>query len=216
MQRTPCAVALLCKAPIPGFAKTRLIPHLGEMDTVHFQEEMILQAVMTALEASVGPVELYCEPDESHPFFGKIMKKYPVRLSAQPPGDLGARLHTSASAALLTADSVLMVGTDCPVMPAYYLQEAAADLARDCDAVLGPSEDGGYVLLGLRQAHEGLFDGLPWGTPLVLNETQSRMRQLGWRYQSLAALWDVQTPAGYQRWRLITEAMSDPPQAQRL
>ena len=61
MQRTPCTVALLCKAPIPGFAKTRLIPHLGEMDTAHLQEELIMQAVVTALDAAVGPVELWCD-----------------------------------------------------------------------------------------------------------------------------------------------------------
>ncbi|MGH8402406.1 MAG: TIGR04282 family arsenosugar biosynthesis glycosyltransferase, partial [Gammaproteobacteria bacterium] len=115
MQRTPCTIALLCKAPIPGFAKTRLIPHLGEMDTAHLQEELILQAVCTALNSSVGPVELWCDPDESHPFFGRIMKKYPVRLTTQPPGDLGTRLHTSASGALTTADAVILMGADCPI-----------------------------------------------------------------------------------------------------
>jgi len=212
MQRTPCSVALLCKAPIPGFAKTRLIPHLGEMDTVHFQEEMVLQAVITALDASVGPVELWCDPDESHPFFGKIMKKYPVRLTSQPPGDLGMRLHTCASVTLLAADAVILMSTDCPVMPTYYLEEAAAALARGCDVVLGPSEDGCYVLLGLKHANEELFSGIPWGTSLVLTETSARIRQLGWRSHTLVTLWDVNTPAAYQRWRLITEATPKRPE----
>jgi len=212
MQRTPCSVALLCKAPIPGFAKTRLIPHLGEVDTVHFQEEMILQAVITALDASVGPVELWCDPDESHPFFGKIMKKYPVRLTSQPPGDLGTRLHTCASVALLAADTVILMSTDCPVMPTYYLEEAAAALSRGCDVVLGPSEDGCYVLLGLKHANEELFSGMPWGTSLVLSETCARIKQHGWSNHILATLWDVNTPAAYQRWRLITAVAPNRPE----
>lgn len=216
MPRTPCSIALLCKAPIPGFANTRLIPHLGEMDTAHFQEELVLQAVTTALEASVGPVELWCEPDESHPFFGKIMKKFPVRLSSQPPGDLGTRLHTCASAELLAADSVIMMSTFCPIMPSYYLEEAAAALARGNDAVLGPSEEGAFVLLGLSNAKEELFNETPWGSSMVLSQTQSRIKQLGWRCHTLETLWEVNTPANYHRWRLITEAMSNPPEAQRL
>jgi len=216
MQRTPCTVALLCKAPIPGFAKTRLIPHLGEMDTAHLQEELVMQAVVTALDASVGPVELWCDPDESHPFFGKIMKKYPVRLTSQPPGDLGNRLHTCASGALMAADTVILMGADCPVMPTYYLEEAAAALARDFDAVVGPSEDGGYVLLGLKHANEELFNDISWGTSLVLTETQARIAQLGWRCHTLATLWDLNTPAAYQRWRMITEAMPNRPEVQRL
>ncbi len=216
MQRTPCTLALLCKAPIPGFAKTRLIPHLGEMDTAHLQEELIMQAVVTALDAAVGPVELWCDPDESHPFFGKIMKKYPVRLTSQPPGDFSNRLHTCASGALVAADAVILMGADCPVMPAYYLEEAAAALARGCDVVVGPSEDGGYVLLGLKHASEELFNDISWGTPLVLSETQARIAQLGWRCHLLATLWNVDTPADYQRWRLITEAMPHRPEVQRL
>ncbi|MGH8377864.1 MAG: TIGR04282 family arsenosugar biosynthesis glycosyltransferase [Gammaproteobacteria bacterium] len=216
MQRTPCTIALLCKAPIPGFAKTRLIPHLGEMDTAHLQEELILQAVCTALNSSVGPVELWCDPDESHPFFGRIMKKYPVRLTTQPPGDLGTRLHTSASGALTAADAVILMGADCPIMPEYYLEEAAAALARGCDVAVGPAEDGGYVLLGLRHANEALFDGISWGTSLVLSETQARIAQLGWRCHTLATLWDVDTPADYQRWRLALEANPQRPDVQRL
>ena len=216
MQRTPCSVALLCKAPIPGFAKTRLIPHVGEIATAHFQEEMVLQAVITALDASVGPVELWCAPDESHPFFGKIMKKYPVRLSAQPPGDLGTRLHTCASVALLAADSVILISTDCPIMQTYYLEEAAAALARGCDAVVGPSEDGSFVLLGLRHANEELFSDISWGTSLVLTENGDRIKRLGWRCHTLETLWEVNTPAAYQRWRLITESMPNHPDVESL
>lgn len=216
MQRTPCTIALLCKAPIPGFAKTRLIPHLGETDTAHLQEELVIQAVCTALDAAIGPVELWCDPEESHPFFGKIMQKYPVRLTAQPPGDLGTRLHTCASGALTVADAVILMGADCPAMPPYYLEEAAAALARDCDVTLGPAEDGGYVLLGLKHASELLFSDIPWGTSLVLAETRTRIAQLDWRCHTLATLWDVDTPADYHRWRLITEAMPRRPGAQRL
>lgn len=211
MQRTLCTVAILCKAPIPGFAMAHLIPHLGEMDAAHLQEELILQSVCTALDASIGPVELWCDPDESHPFFGKIMKKYPVQLTTQAPGDLGTRLHTSASGALAAADAVILMGADCPIMPPYYLEEAAAALTGGCNITVGPAEDGGYVLLGLRHASETLFSGISWGTSLVLAETYARITQLGWHCHTLATLWDVNTPANYQRWRMITDAMPQRP-----
>jgi len=206
MKRTYSTVALMCKAPIPGYAKTLLIPHLGEMDTVRLQEDMILQAVATALDADVGPVELWCDPDESEPFFGKIIKKYPVRLTSQPAGDKGVRMRTCASGALMSSDAVILMGVDCPVMPTYYLQEATDAFSRGSDAVIGPSEEGGLVLLGLKQVAEELFDDIHWGTSLVLTDIQSRISQLGWRYHTLETLWDVNTPADYQRWRMLNES----------
>lgn len=214
--RTACTIALLCRAPIPGFAKTRLIPHLGEMQTARLQEELILQAVCTALDAEVGPVELWCDPDESHPFFGKIIKKYPVRLTPQPPGDRGTRLHTSAAGALTTADGVILMGVDCAVLQGYHLQEAATALARGNDVAIGPAEDGSFVLLALKHASDQLFDGIPWGSPLVLARTQERISQLGWRCHTLETLWNVNTPDDYQRWHLIVEAQSVMGQRQRL
>lgn len=214
--RTSCTIALLCRAPIPGFAKTRLIPHLGEMQTARLQEELILQAVCTALEAAIGPVELWCDPDESHPFFGRIMKKYPVRLTAQPRGDRGTRLHTCAAGALTVADGVILMGVDCPIMQEHYLQEAAAALTRGCNIALGPGEDGTFVLLGLKHASDKLFEGIPWGTSLVLAQTQSCIAQLGWRCHTLATLWNVNTPEDYQRWRFVTEAQPALPGIQRL
>lgn len=207
--RTACAVALLCRAPIPGFAKTRLIPHLGEMQTARLQEELILQAVETALDAEVGPVELWCDPDESHPFFGKLIKKYPVRLTAQPRGDRGMRLHTCAAGALTVADGVILMGVDCALLQAYHLQEAADALARGNDVAIAPADDGTYVLLALKHASARLFDGIPWGTSLVLAETQARIAQLGWRCHTLETLWNVNTPDEHYRWRLILEAHPD-------
>lgn len=204
--RTACAVALLCRAPIPGFAKTRLIPHLGEMQTARLQEELILQAVTTALDAEVGPVELWCDPDESHPFFGKLIKKYPIRLAMQPRGDRGTRLHTCAAGALTEADGVILMGVDCAMLQAYHLQEAADALARGNDVALAPADDGTYVLLALKHASARLFDGIPWGTSQVLAETQARIAQLGWRCHLLETLWNVNTPDEHHRWRLIVEA----------
>ena len=214
--RTSCAVALLCRAPIPGFAKTRLIPHLGEMQTARLQEDLILQAVCTALEAEVGPVELWCDPDESHPFFGKIIKKYPVRLAAQPPGDRGTRLHTCAAGALTTADGVILMGVDCAILQAYHLQEATTALTRGNDAAIGPAEDGTYVLLALKHASDRLFDGIPWGSSRVLAETQARIKELDWRCHTLETLWNVNTPEDYRRWRLLVEAQPALYRRQRL
>ena len=68
--------------------------------------------------------------------------------------------------------------------------------------MIGPAEDGGYVLFGLRKSFQILFDGVPWGTDSVLKETRIQMGQLGWRWHELSERWDVDRPEDVQRLKL--------------
>ena len=92
-----------------------------------------------------------------------------------------------------------MLGTDCPALSPDYLRRAARALADGNDAVFGPAEDGGYVLVGLRSPRHGLFSGPVWGTSTVMSETRSRAIALGLRFVELETLWDVDEPADLQR-----------------
>jgi glycosyltransferase A (GT-A) superfamily protein (DUF2064 family) len=67
------------------------------------------------------------------------------------------------------------------------------------DAVIGPAEDGGYVLIGLRRYAPELFKGVSWGTDLVLKETRERLRVLGWQWHELKERWDVDRPEDMKR-----------------
>ena len=96
--------------------------------------------------------------------------------------------------------TLLIVGTDCPVLTVDHLQQAA-DVLQTQDAVLIPAEDGGYVLIGLRRALPEVFDGVEWSTPQVLAQTQARLRAAGASWQELPTLWDVDEPADWARWQ---------------
>jgi glycosyltransferase A (GT-A) superfamily protein (DUF2064 family) len=95
-----------------------------------------------------------------------------------------------------------LVGSDCPVLTAEYLRDAAAALAGGNDAVFGPAEDGGYLLIGLaRKPSAQLFEGIAWGTATVMQETRKRLARFDWRWHELTTLWDVDRPEDLLRLR---------------
>ena len=87
----------------------------------------------------------------------------------------------------------MLIGTDCPGLTAPCLLEAAAALTRH-DAVLCPTRDGGYALLGLRSAPTSLFTGIPWSTEQVASITASRLREQHMRFATMRLLQDIDTP----------------------
>ena len=196
----PVAVAVLAKAPLPGFAKTRLIPALGEEGAALLQARLVEHAVETVCAACLGPVTLWAAPDESHPLFQGISARFGVALACQDAGDLGARMLTAMAAANAPA---LIVGTDCPALTSDHLR-AAADILRDgADAAMIPADDGGYVLIGMRRPVRALFSGMRWSAPDVLDETQRRLRDLGLTWREPVTLWDLDLPKDLERLRGI-------------
>lgn len=180
----------MAKAPVPGLAKTRLIPCIGAHAAAVLQERLTERAVATALAAGIGPVTLWCAPDPIHPSFLELGTRQGIALKRQPDGDLGARMLAALAA---SGRPTLVIGTDCPAFTPAHLR-AAADALRDgADVVLTPAEDGGYVLIGTRAPQPGLFTGMTWGTASVLAETRARIAALGLTSRELDMLWDVDT-----------------------
>jgi len=189
------AVAILAKAPVPGRAKTRLIPAIGAHAAAVLQERLTERAVETACAADVGPVTLWCSPTLDQASFQELAWRFPVVLKQQPDGDLGDRMLGAIAA---QNGPTLVIGTDCPALGAEHLR-AAAQALDDADIVLIPAEDGGYVLIGARAVHLELFSGIAWGTPKVLTETRARTTALGLKAVELPTLWDVDTEADLAR-----------------
>ena len=196
---SPIAVAILAKAPVPGVAKTRLIPTIGAHAAAVLQDRLTEHAVATVLAAAVGPVTLWCAPDPSHPSFRDLVTRHAVTLKRQPAGDLGARMLAAMAAC---GRPTIVIGTDCPAFTAEHLR-AAAHALRDADVVLIPAEDGGYVLIGARVAHSQLFSGIAWGTASVIAETRARLAALGLKAVELPALWDLDTEADLTRFETM-------------
>lgn len=192
------AIAILAKAPTPGLAKTRLIPHLGADGAAALQRWLLQRSVATALTAAIGPVHLWCTPDTEHPDFSRCRSLGPLTLHRQPAGDLGQRMQAAVAGAAGVAGT-LVIGTDCPLLTPDLLARAADCLRAGDDAVVFPAEDGGYVLIGLRRAAPAAFANIPWGSETVMAATRTRLDALGWRWSRPVELWDVDRPADYER-----------------
>jgi rSAM/selenodomain-associated transferase 1 len=190
------SIAILAKAPIPGFANTRLIPAIGAHAAAVLQERLTERAVATALAAGIGPVILNCAPDATHDTFLKMVARMKITLRPQPQGDLGARMLAAASA---SAGPVLLIGTDCPALTEVHLRSAATALHEGTDVVLIPAEDGGYVLLGMRKPQPALFSNIAWGADTVLAETRARIIEHRLMLLERPPLWDVDTEADLAR-----------------
>ena len=117
-----------------------------------------------------------------------------------------------AAAATLQHDSLpIIIGTDCPDMSIQYLREACRGLERGIDVVLGPAEDGGYVLIGLSTDEPRLFQGVSWGGAAVMDETRERIRACGLSSMELDTLWDVDRPSDLARLDLARLLGNPPP-----
>ena len=114
------SVAILAKAPVPGFAKTRLIPAIGAHAAAVLQERLTEQTVQTAQAAGIGPVTLWCAPDPSHPAFMDLARRFSISLKRQPEGDLGARMLAAFGSTL-----TLVIGSDCPALTPQHLRAAS-------------------------------------------------------------------------------------------
>lgn len=187
-------VVVFAKAPVPGLAKTRLIPALGAAGAAALAERFLRHTVAEAVAADLGPVVLYTTPDTTHAAFRALAAQHRVALRVQRGGDLGERMARAFDEVLAGSGAALLVGTDAPALTAQVLREAAAGLAAD-DAVFVPAADGGYALVGLRRPAPALFAGMRWSHPGVMAETRRRLAALALRHAELPTLADVDEPA---------------------
>ncbi|HCX32492.1 MAG TPA: glycosyltransferase [Rhodocyclaceae bacterium] len=186
-------IIVFAKAPLPGLAKTRLIPALGAEGAATLARRMLERTVAMAARAGAGMVELCVSPRPSHPVWNSLALPGCVFWSDQGHGDLGARMARAVRRATRDGHAVLLIGTDCPQMDAADLQRAAFALrSHDCGIV--PVADGGYVALGLKRFHPAPFEEMPWSTGAVAAETLRRLGRLGWKTHVGRTLHDIDEP----------------------
>lgn len=195
---SPARIVIITKAPIAGFAKTRLIPALGADGAARLARRLLERTVRTALEARLGAVELCVTPAPEHPVWPTLDLPAGLDWSEQGEGDLGARLARAAQRTIAAGETAILIGTDCPELTPTHLQAAAAAL-HEHDAALVPSADGGYALLAIRRFHPLLFTAMPWSTDVVARETLRRIGRLGWTVASFPSVHDVDLPADLPR-----------------
>jgi len=192
-------IVVFAKAPRPGTVKTRLTPLLGKEGAAALHARLVERTLATACAAAIGSVDLFCAPDIDDAFLRSCAARYRVRLENQSAGDLGARMLHAVESTLENVPYAIVVGTDCPVLTAEHFREARRKLAAGRDAVIVPTEDGGYALIGLKRCERNIFNGVSWGTSSVIAETRQRLVATGWQWEELEELWDVDRPEDYQR-----------------
>jgi rSAM/selenodomain-associated transferase 1 len=192
-------IMVFAKAPEPGSVKTRLIPLLGRRDAARLHARFVHNTLAMACGTGLAPVELWCSPSVAARFFRDCARRFDIMLHQQAPGDLGQRMDRAMHDTLACSRSAVLVGADCPGLCAADLAEALAALERGTDAVLGPSRDGGYYLVGLRHPNPHLFAGLEWGSATIFDDTVKRLAERDMDYHCLTEREDIDNPEDYQR-----------------
>ena len=192
-------VLIFTKPPCPGRVKTRLIPAIGEVAATKLYAHLLQRQIDWISRDTPYDTELWVTSDSSHPLLQKLVSEYPLSIHLQQGADLGERMGHAAAQALKRYRRVVLLGVDCPALTAGHLQQAFGWLRAGEDAVLGPAEDGGYVLLGLSTWNERLFQGHQWGAETVAQSTRRAFETSGWRWRELPMLWDLDRPGDLER-----------------
>ena len=185
---------IFAKAPVPGSAKTRLIPALGAAGAAALAHRMLDCALRNALAAQVQSVELCMTPASGHSAWQHVTLPESVQCTAQADGDLGERMAAAMGCSTGQGHQpVLLMGTDCLGLDTELINEAARQLQAH-DAVIVPVADGGYSLIGLKLPCHALFTQMAWSTSTVAQETLQRMAALGLSVWQGPTLHDIDEP----------------------
>jgi len=196
------------KWPIKGRVKTRLAKSAGEAKALSVHIELTEYVAHQLVDSKLGDVQLWLDRQGDLQAAGlggieRLVADKSVRCHTQDGKDLGERMAHALRVGLQRFSRVVIVGSDCPAITSGYLNEAIDRLDRH-DVVLGPAEDGGYVLIGCSRWQEGLLDDIEWGQESVLRQTLSNAESLKLDVSLLPVSWDVDTVEDYQRWQLLS------------
>lgn len=191
---SPVRIVIFAKAPLPGFAKTRLVPALGEAGAARLATRMLMHALEQAVACRGVEVELCCTPPPGDPaWFGITVPSFVARTD-QGEGHLGERLARAASRSFAEGAHPVFIGTDCPALTTQRLEAAIAQRVSR-DLVIHGTADGGYALLGMSRYAGSIFRDIAWGTSAVLEQTLARASNEQMTVYLLETLRDIDEPA---------------------
>ena len=196
-------IAVFAREPLLGHVKSRLAKEIGEASALVVYRAMLARVTGLLGSADIADWDLWVTSNIFHKDFITNCNK--TNIYIQEGADLGAKMSRTIELTLQREDAnaAVVIGTDCPALTADYLQKALDALSSGVDVVLGPAEDGGYVLIGMGQPHPTLFSTIDWGTDRVMAQTLEAIGACGLSYQLLDTLWDVDRPEDLQRLRLL-------------
>lgn len=209
-----CAIAVMAKAPQPGRSKTRLLGTLSPDAAASLSAAFLRDITENIRRAAASmPIDAFVAyaPAGLEPLFaGHLASGTRLVLAdgtlpgeAAPEGVTGfgrCLLHAVRSLRNMGYGAVCVLNSDSPTLPTETLCRAADCLLSDGDrVVLGPADDGGYYLLGMKQEHAGLFADIAWSTQSVADQTRERARDMGLEMIELDRWFDVDDRAALRR-----------------
>ncbi len=207
-----CALAVMTKVPRAGQVKTRLTPPLSPQEAAELSICFLRDTAATlgriALGGNARGIAIYT-PSGAEKEIEEIL---PVEMDLVPQrGDaLGERLiFATEDLFSLGFKAVCLISSDSPTVPSHSFSQAVEILSTHEDTVvLGPSDDGGYYLIGFNKAQPALFENIPWSTERVLEQTIARAKENGLNVLLLPPWYDVDDGAGLRR--LCEELFTEP------
>jgi rSAM/selenodomain-associated transferase 1 len=194
------AIIVMLKAPRAGTVKTRLTTLLSQESAATLAACFVQDTIAKAKSVAAHVIVAYAPADSRR----EIETLLPDNLHwiEQRGQDLGARLEAVTAEAAANFAPFVVLGTDSPTLPAAFISEALRALAaNECDVALGPADDGGYYLIGLRQFVPDLFQNIEWSTSLAYEQTARNATLLNQRILRLPVWYDVDTPLDLLRLR---------------
>jgi uncharacterized protein len=199
---------IMIKYPEPGKVKTRLAKEIGNIRAGEIYRQLSEQMITNTVpvDQEYERIVFFDPPGRLKDFQSWLNHE---QFIPQQGDDVGERMDNAIRELLARgAEKAVITGADIPKLNAKILSGAFAALD-DADIVIGPAEDGGYYLIGMKEPHGEIFRGIPWSTPRVHTETVLLIEQLHLRCRCVKTLSDLDTPEDYNRF-LIQNARLTP------
>lgn len=192
------AIIVFTRVPEAGKTKTRMIPYYTEEQCKALHEAFLNDIGETVQQTSYDVIVSYTGKD---PSFLKQVFGSDAKYIEQTGDNLGDRMKNAIAWALdYGYDKVVLFGTDVPELRAESI-DAAFSLLDSSDVVLGPTEDGGYYLIGMKELCEEAFDIKKYGTDSVLSETMKPITESGKQVHLIDSYYDLDEPLDIQGYR---------------
>ena len=189
------ALIIFVKNPVLGKVKTRLAKTEGAQVALDIYNKLIAFTQKETTKVNADLIVYYSANIIDNDAWGDIQKKL------QAEGELGEKISKAFESELAQYQKVCIVGTDCAELTTNHINDAFVQLNAH-NFVLGPANDGGYYLLGMKQFEASLFEGIAWSTDLVLKQSIDKIDSIKSTYHLLPELVDVDT---IEDWKKVRE-----------
>ena len=198
-QHSTNALVILTKVPQPGQSKTRLVPPLSYAEAAELARALLLDQLESLTTFRGARLFIAFTPEKAAGFFEDFIS-LGFTCFSQRGQSLGERMSHAFEHLFAGAfESVILIGSDLPTLPAKFFHQAYAWLKKSADIGLGPSADGGDYLIGRNRMIPAIFDDIAWSSADVLSQTIQKLADLGLKHELLSEWYDIDTANDLER-----------------